>query len=701
MLSVNQMKMRTRLILILAISIAALLFFSVNSAVEKWHVAGRMSKIESLVNVSVKLGALAHELQKERGMTAGYLGSQGKKFATELPEQRKASDKRHAELKEALKGFDSRQYGAALAGLQDEAARRLDGLSAKRDAVNRLGIAAGEAINYYAETISTLLALPRQAPMLSDDSDVARLAMAYSSLLQAKERVGVERAILTNVFSVDRFTPETVAKYLTNASAITVYLNEFRVSATDQQDEFYGKNVTGQYVDEVARMKKIAEEKLSGAELGVDAGRWFEMMTGKIDLLKKVEEKLAGDLLAKAEGLRSGARTQMIAFIVLAVAAVLATAAIAYLMITSILRQLGGEPAYAAEIANRVAEGDLAVEVATRPGDTSSLLYAMKSMRDNLAALVSQTRQGADAVASAAQQMSAGAEQLSSGAQEQASSLEETASSMEQMTSTVKQSADNARQANQLALSSRDAAEKGGKVVSDAVAAMGEINKSSKKIADIITVIDEIAFQTNLLALNAAVEAARAGEQGRGFAVVAAEVRNLAQRSAASAKEIKALIQDSVQKVQGGSELVNHSGKTLEEIVTSVKKAAEIVSEIAAASQEQAAGIDQVNKAITQMDQVTQSNAAQVEELSSTSQSLAAQAQQLQALVKRFKIEEGRAQARPAQTQASEAPASASRAEGLHRRARPKAAPAKKAEPVLAGSVAGNGKGESDGFEEF
>jgi methyl-accepting chemotaxis protein len=209
---------------------------------------------------------------------------------------------------------------------------------------------------------------------------------------------------------------------------------------------------------------------------------------------------------------------------------------------------------------------------------------------------------------------------------------------MEEITATVKQNADSARQANQLAAGSRESAEKGGQVVTSAIGAMSEINAASKKIADIITTIDEIAFQTNLLALNAAVEAARAGEQGRGFAVVATEVRNLAQRSATAAKEIKALIQDSVRKVENGSELVNRSGQTLDEIVTSVKRVTDIVAEIAAASKEQATGIDQVTKAMAQMDQVTQQNSSQTEELSSTAQSMSTHAEQLQALVARFKL---------------------------------------------------------------
>jgi methyl-accepting chemotaxis protein len=237
---------------------------------------------------------------------------------------------------------------------------------------------------------------------------------------------------------------------------------------------------------------------------------------------------------------------------------------------------------------------------------------------------------------------------LSSGAQEQASSQEETSATLEEITATVKQNADNAKQANQLALGSRESAELGGEVVGSAVAAMNEINASSKKIADIITTIDEIAFQTNLLALNAAVEAARAGEQGRGFAVVAAEVRSLAQRSATAAKEIKALIQDSVRKVENGSDLVNKSGKTLGEIVASVKRVTDIVAEIAAASDQQAVGIDQVAKAMAQMDQVTQQNSAQTEELSSTAQSMSSHAEQLQALVEKFRVGAEARSARPA-----------------------------------------------------
>ncbi len=308
----------------------------------------------------------------------------------------------------------------------------------------------------------------------------------------------------------------------------------------------------------------------------------------------------------------------------------------AWRLTLGIVRPLGR----AVTVAETVAAGDLSADIVVESRDEAGqLMHALREMNASLAKVVGEVRSGTETIATASGQIASGNQDLSSRTEEQASSLEETAASMEELTSTVKQNADNARQANQLAVSASEVAVRGGNVVGQVVDTMGSINASSKKIVDIIGVIDGIAFQTNILALNAAVEAARAGEQGRGFAVVASEVRSLAQRSAAAAKEIKTLIGDSVEKVEEGSKQVEEAGRTMEEIVGSVRRVTDIMGEITAASQEQTSGIEQINQAISQMDQVTQQNAALVEEASAAAQSLQEQAGSLVQSVSIFKLD--------------------------------------------------------------
>ena len=304
-----------------------------------------------------------------------------------------------------------------------------------------------------------------------------------------------------------------------------------------------------------------------------------------------------------------------------------------------LIRAISGPLSEAVRIAKSVASGDLTQVIEARSNDeTGQLIGALKEMNDSLIVTVGKVRVGTETIAVASREIASGNADLSSRTESQASSLEETASSMEQLTTTVRQNADNAKQANQLVVSASDFATKGGQVVGQVVTTMGSIKDSSRKIVDIIGVIDGIAFQTNILALNAAVEAARAGEQGRGFAVVAAEVRNLAQRSAGAAKEIKALIGDSVEKVDIGSKLVDEAGKTMGEIVTSVRHVADIMSEITAASQEQSTGIAEVNQAISQMDEMTQQNAALVEQAAAAAESMQDQAAALSHAVAAFKM---------------------------------------------------------------
>jgi methyl-accepting chemotaxis protein len=379
---------------------------------------------------------------------------------------------------------------------------------------------------------------------------------------------------------------------------------------------------------------KGQEELAWAASLGTVKSA-FEETSGPPDQLLAMQIQSADERAEHGRSEYGYARRLALALMVL-------TVAVAVAFGLGIARSISGPLSRASRVLESVGAGDLTSRLDYASSDeigemAGSLDRSLNAMRTTLG----DVRAAAGHGAAAAQQLTASAQQLSSGAQEQSASLEETAAALQQITSAVKQSAENAREANRLAMDSRTVAEKGGGVVAAAVGSMSEINEASKKIAEIITTIDEIAFQTNLLALNAAVEAARAGEQGRGFAVVATEVRNLAQRSATAAKEIKGLIRDSVAKVDAGSDLVNESGRTLAEIITSVKQVTEIMSGIATAAQQQSAGIEQLNITVAQMDQVLQSNAAQSEELSSTSEALSSQAEELLTLVRRFKLDDG------------------------------------------------------------
>ena len=360
--------------------------------------------------------------------------------------------------------------------------------------------------------------------------------------------------------------------------------------------------------------------------------KWID----ELDVLIAAQDKSNNVVAENARSAYSYAKNFML--IIGTVALILGFVA-ANIITRSLLKQLGGEPDYAAKIANHIASGDLSVPINTRAGDTESLLVEMKTMRDSLVNIVGQVRTGTDTIETASKEIASGNLDLSNRTELQASSLEKTTTSMKELTITVKQNADSAREANKLAASASNVARQGGVVVAEVVGTMSEINDSAKKIVDIISVIDGIAFQTNILALNAAVEAARAGEQGRGFAVVASEVRNLAQRSAAAAKEIKILIGTSVEKVEVGSKLVAQAGETIEDVVNSVRHVTDIIAEISAASQDQSQGIAEVNQAIIEMDGMTQQNAALVEEAAAAAQSLQDQAAELASVVSIFKLD--------------------------------------------------------------
>jgi methyl-accepting chemotaxis protein len=362
------------------------------------------------------------------------------------------------------------------------------------------------------------------------------------------------------------------------------------------------------------------------------SNKLFRQANEQLDALVKINDDGSDVADASAQSTFEMSRKLILGTLVLLIVLSMALATLVARIVAAPLQEAVG-------VAQRVAEGDLTAHIAsTSKDETGQLMHSLKAMNDSLLRVVGEVRGGTDTIATASAEIASGNLDLSSRTEGQASSLEETASAMEELTSTVKQNADNARQANQLAQSASSTASDGGKVVGEVIATMESISASSRKIVDIISVIDGIAFQTNILALNAAVEAARAGEQGRGFAVVASEVRNLAQRSAAAAKEIKSLIDDSVVQVDSGTALVQQAGSTMADVVASVRRVSDVVAEISAASSEQSTGIEEVNKAIVQMDEVTQQNAALVEQAAAAASALQEQAANLAGVVSVFRL---------------------------------------------------------------
>ncbi|MDP3686290.1 MAG: nitrate- and nitrite sensing domain-containing protein, partial [Sulfurimicrobium sp.] len=395
-MSASTIKTRTKLIFMVTIPILGLLYFSITGTLEKTALSREMVKLEALSGLSVKIGALAHELQKERGMSAGFLGSKGAKFALELPTQRKETDGKIEALRAGMAGFDASKFEPSLKAMLDSAQKELGDLNAKREGVTALTIPAPEAIGFYTKTIGLFLAVPGQTPNLSSNSEVARAATTYYSLLQAKERAGIERALLSNAFSVDKFTPALLTRFFSNSAAQETFTGLFVNFAQPAQKAFYDTKITGNVIDEVARMKQQAVDKASEPSLGgVDPTIWFSAMTSKINLLKEVEDRLASDLIGTAQGLQQQAEKMMLFYILLTILSISGTLIFATILIRSLLRQLGGEPGDAAQVAHNIAAGKLDNMITVGKGDDTSLMASMKNMQQQLLDRITEERKNA------------------------------------------------------------------------------------------------------------------------------------------------------------------------------------------------------------------------------------------------------------------------------------------------------------------
>lgn len=563
------------------------------------------SSFESLSALALSSSALVHELQKERGSSAGFLSSEGRAFKEILAAQRPLTDARLVNFNDQLAKVDVSSYSEAFEANISELLSLLLSLDRNRSLVSSISISVAEEVAYYTELNTRLLNISDSLARFSPGGELANSSAAFATFLQSKERAGIERAVMSSVFAKDSFSKVSFDKFNNLVNTQNIYLSVFNDMANTSEKEFYDTQMNHQSVRDVDQMRSIAFSNAETGGFDVDAEHWFRTITQKINLLKSVENYLGENVHAQAIAVRQETSNKLMEFTVVITAA----SFFSLLLVLLITHAVDSSISKAVKLAKAIAAGDLTRDYqSVNRDEAGQLLDTLNSMQNELNRVIGASHDVSESVAAGAEQISLSSTLLSRKTQEQSNNIETTASSTEEISITIKQNAEFAKEAQKVSKEASEEAEHGGVVVHNAVQAMEEINEASRKIASITGVIDEIAFQTNLLALNAAVEAARAGDHGKGFAIVASEVRKLAGRSAEAAKEIKALIEDSVEKVEGGARYVGESGCALNKIVASVKSLNHIMSDISNASQEQALGVDTINESMVHMSTITRDN---------------------------------------------------------------------------------------------
>ncbi|MDH5751164.1 MAG: methyl-accepting chemotaxis protein [Deltaproteobacteria bacterium] len=591
--------LRSRLVMMIIFPTLGLLFFAGRGIYSDYQINNEMKDIKDIAHLTEHISLVVHELQKERGASAGYMGSGGTDFRQVLAEQRKTTDTMAAELELFFTGIKNKKLEKFFSGVNEEWSRRWAKIKETRPQVDSLQIRAAEAIGRYTSTNGIMLDSIGKGILFSTNEMISNQMTAALAYMKGKERAGIERAVLSNVFAADSFQGREhfYSQLLKLVTAQETYLDVFRGLVHEEDNAELQQLLSSEIVLKAEKMRDVAVNGLTSASLGINAKEWFNAQTDKINLLKQFEDQMVEEMVEMSDRTANTSNTELWTMVGISAGVLLATIVLGLFLMRNTME------------------------------------YLLSSIRGVIEGATESSR----VVSAAAQQIAISSQSLASGSSQQASSLEEISATLEEIAGMSRDNAANTRNASEISTKAHTHSRDGETAMNRMKEAISQIKDSSDETAKIIKTIDEIAFQTNLLALNAAVEAARAGDAGRGFAVVAEEVRNLAMRSADAARNTTHLIEDSLERAEMGVQVADEMDKSLGAINGAIKELNELIKGVTKASEEQATGVEQVNTSLTQLEQLTQDNAANSEETAASSQELTNQAITLESLVNQLK----------------------------------------------------------------
>lgn len=629
---IYRISMRMKLFIALFPLLLALIWFAGSGMLSRIGTERQMDTIGQLTTLARSTGDVVHQLQRERGMSAGFIGARGQQFRDEILVQRKLTDDALVKLNQALARTDTNLIQGNIAATLEMFKDNIQSLDATRNAISALNIEASKSTQFYTQTISGLLSFVGGIGQLSASGPMVNELAAFYSLLNLKEQAGIERALLTNVFSVDRFSDGQFRMLSDVVGKQEAWLTATRRFSSEAQAVELDKALASAEVTRALELRAIAFNKAQEGGFGVKPTDWFTAQTKRIEILRQVETQAADALLAHSAALAHNARVDWQSFLAISLIALLIAIAFAMIVVRSIQQQLTNTLKTINEM-----DGDLTRRLDVPGSDElSALNRAYNQAIENIQHIVQEIKSGALILSNASSDITDGNQDLAQRTDEQAASIVETAASMEQISTAISQTAHNASEAERLTQLMANDVLDATRVSNEASQSMAAIRSSSDNIFQIVASIDEISFQTNLLALNAAVEAARAGELGKGFAVVAAEVRHLSQRCAREASLIRELVNQNMDNIGKGVQRVSASEAALKAAADTTGRMKQYVSDIARAANEQSLGVTQVHQALNQLEQVTQQNATLVSQMATASQMLDAQSKSMSTLVDRF-----------------------------------------------------------------